>query len=74
MSYKQSKNKEAHKHDKHKHKHHWKKYKKVKKYKNYNNASERYLDRYTHRMEFVRTITAVTILVLQLIILSYLSQ
>ena len=74
MSYKQSKNKEAHKHDKHKHKHHWKKYKKVKKYKKYKSMSEKYLGKYTHRMEFVRTITAVTILVLQIIILSYLIQ
>ena len=68
MSYKEQ---HKAKHDKNKHKHHWKKYKK---YKKYSNKNEQYFSGYTHRMEFVRTITSVTILVLQVIILSYLIQ
>ena len=31
---------------------------------------ERFLDRYNHLMEFIRTLTAVTVVVLQIIILT----
>ena len=47
----------------------WKKYKKVKKVKQYRNPLERWVDKYNHTLELIRTITGFILIALQLLVL-----